>query len=307
MHNEEMIRSFVHYLRVERRYSEETVKAYQHDLHKFEGFLKESGESKLQEVRLHDVRLFLGYLDEQKMSRSTISRILSSLRGFYSHLIREKIVEENPVSGIKYKRKSLRLPKHLYEEELGQLLETARGDTPLDYRNMALMELLYATGIRVSECRTIRLTDLDFTMGIVMVLGKGNKERYVPFGHFAQQALQEYLQKGRQPLMGEHRKSHEYLFVNHLGDPLTSGGIEYILKQIKKKSGLTIDLHPHMLRHTFATDMLNEGADMRTVQELLGHASLSSTQIYTHVTKDALQRNYRAYHPRARRKSQDDS
>lgn len=302
MRNEQLIDSFVQYLLVERRYSPETAKAYRQDLQKFEEFLKESGDGALVNVRLYDVRLFLGYLDEQKMARSTISRILSSLRGFYSHLIREKIMEENPVLGITYKRKSLRLPKHLYEEELGQLLEAARGDTPLDYRNMALMELLYATGIRISECRNIKLEDLDFQLGIVLVTGKGNKDRYVPFGHFAQNAIQEYLRKGRLPLMEEHHKEHPYLFVNHLGDPLSARGMEYVLKQVKKKSGLTIDLHPHMLRHTFATDMLNEGADMRTVQELLGHASLSSTQIYTHVTKDALQRNYRAFHPRAKRR-----
>lgn len=302
MTNVELIDSFVRYLLVERRYSEETAKAYRQDLLKFETFLTESGESALEKVRLYDVRLFLGYLDEQKMARGTISRILSSLRGFYSHLLRERIIEENPVLGIPYKRKSLRLPKHLYEEELGQLLEAARGDGPLDYRNLALMELLYATGMRISECRNIQLDDLDFQLGIVLVTGKGNKDRYIPFGHFAQDAIQEYIQKGRLPLMEQQQKTHSYLFVNHLGDPLTTRGMEYILKQIKKKAGLTVDLHPHMLRHTFATDMLNEGADMRTVQELLGHASLSSTQIYTHVTKDALQRNYRTFHPRARRR-----
>lgn len=301
--NEKLITGFVHYLAVERRYSDETVKAYLQDLKKLEDFLNKSGSASLQEVRLNDIRLFLGFLDEEELSRNTISRMLSSLRGFYSFLVREKIISENPVATISFKKRSLRLPKYLYQEELEKLFEAAAGEEPLDLRNVALLELFYATGIRVSECRTISLSDIDFTMGIILVTGKGNKERYVPFGHFAQEAILRYLEEGRQPLMERQHKEHQILFVNRLGDPLTNGGIEFILKKIMKKSGMTGELHPHMLRHTFATDMLNEGADLRTVQELLGHSSLSSTQIYTHITKDALQRSYNHFHPRARRKN----
>lgn len=302
--NQLLLEGFVHYLAIERRYSEETVKAYLQDLKKFEHFLGASGSVSLSAIRLMDVRLFLSYLDEEELSRNSISRILSSLRGFYGYLVREKVITENPVATISFKNRSTRLPKFLYDEELTKLFETAKGTEPLDYRNVALLELFYATGIRVSECRMICLRDIDFTLGVILIMGKGNKERYVPFGQFALEALEEYLEKGRTPLMHSQQKEHDYLFVNRLGDPITSGGIEYILKQIMKKSGMTGELHPHMLRHTFATDMLNGGADMRTVQEMLGHSSLSSTQIYTHVTKDALQRNYRAFHPRAKRKEE---
>lgn len=300
--NQNLLESFVHYLSIERRYSEETVKAYLQDLKKFELFLKESGTASFVEVRLFDVRTFLSFLDEEELSRNTISRILSSLRGFYGYLLREKMIMENPVSSITFKNRSLRLPKYLYDEELEKIFEAAKGIEPLDYRNIAILELLYATGIRVSECRNITLEDIDFTLGVILIIGKGNKERYVPFGHFALEAMEQYLQKGREPIMMKYHKTHSTLFVNRLGDPLTTSGMEHILNTIMKKTGMTGNLHPHMMRHTFATDMLNGGADMRTVQELLGHSSLSSTQIYTHVTKDVLQKNYRAYHPRAKRK-----
>ena len=300
--NQNLLESFVHYLSIERRYSEETVKAYLQDLKKFELFLKESGTASFVEVRLFDVRTFLSFLDEEELSRNTISRILSSLRGFYGYLLREKMITENPVSSITFKNRYLRLPKYLYDEELEKIFEAAKGIEPLDYRNIAILELLYATGIRVSECRNITLEDIDFTLGVILIIGKGNKERYVPFGHFALEAMEQYLQKGREPIMMKYHKTHSTLFVNRLGDPLTTSGMEHILNTIMKKTGMTGNLHPHMMRHTFATDMLNGGADMRTVQELLGHSSLSSTQIYTHVTKDVLQKNYRAYHPRAKRK-----
>ncbi|UJF14783.1 tyrosine recombinase XerC [Jeotgalibaca sp. MA1X17-3] len=302
MNNDERINNFVHYLSIERRYSDETVKAYLQDLKKFEAFLASTGASSFVEVRLADIRIFLSYLDEEKLSRNTISRILSSLRSFYNHLMREKVIQESPLSTISFKKRSLRLPKYLYDEELEKIFLAAAGTSVLDLRNIALLELLYATGIRVSECRNITLTDIDFMMGIILITGKGNKERYVPFGHFALEALEDYLENSRTILMNQYQKDHDILFVNRLGDPLTSGGVEYILKTIMKKTGMTGDLHPHMLRHTFATDMLNQGADMRTVQELLGHSSLSSTQIYTHVTKEALQRNYNSFHPRAKRK-----
>lgn len=301
--NDALLELFVHYLAIERRYSDETVKAYLQDLRKFEGYLKQTGEGDFKSVALIDVRLYLSFLDEEQMSRNSISRMLSSLRGFYSFLLRENKVTENPVASISYKNRTLRLPKYLYQDELDKIFDSARGDEPLDYRNVALLEVLYATGIRVSECRNIQMSDIDMALGVILIFGKGNKERYVPFGHFALEAIEMYLEKSRLPLMTKYNKQHDYLFVNRLGEPITSGGIEYVLKQVMKKSGQTGTFHPHMLRHTFATDMLNEGADLRTVQELLGHASLSSTQIYTHVTKDALQRNYQAFHPRAKRKS----
>lgn len=166
-------------------------------------------------------------------------------------------------------------------------------------RNQALLEVLYGTGIRVSECANLTVDAVDFQASVLLVHGKGNKDRYVPFGSFAQDALKDYLENGRALLMTKYQKKHPYVFVNHHGEQITPTGIEYVLNQLIKKSSLNAEIHPHMLRHTFATHLLNNGADMRTVQELLGHANLSTTQIYAHVTKESLQKNYRTFHPRA--------
>lgn len=299
MNNHELKTTFLQYLITERHYSELTKKAYEEDILDFSNFLLETGDAAYEAVTLQDVRIFLGELTERELSRNTISRKISSLRAFYQFLLKNHVVTENPFSYIHLKKKTLRLPRFFYEKEMEALFQTVKGDKPLDFRNEALLEVLYGTGIRVSECRGISIKDIDFDLSVVLIHGKGNKERYVPFGHYASVAIQEYLEKCRSVLMAKYYKEHDYLFVNHYGDQISVSGIEYVLNQIIKKSSLTADIHPHMLRHTFATHLLNNGADMRTVQELLGHASLSSTQIYAHVTKEHLQKNYRQFHPRA--------
>lgn len=297
--NLEMKEVFLRYLITERHYSELTKKAYEEDITEFSDFLAATGDTQYEKVTLQDVRIFLGELSQRELSRNTISRKISSLRAFYQFLLKNQAVTENPFSYIHLKKKTLRLPRFFYEKEMDALFQAVKGEKPLDFRNEALLEVLYGTGIRLSECKNIQLKDIDFDLSIVLIHGKGNKERYVPFGHYAAVALQEYLRKGRSLLMTKYHKEHDYLFVNQYGDQLSASGIEYILNQIIKKSSLTADIHPHMLRHTFATHLLNNGADLRTVQELLGHASLSSTQIYAHVTKEHLQKNYRQFHPRA--------
>lgn len=297
--NYELKKIFLLYLINERHYSELTKKAYEEDISEFSDFLAVTGEPNYASVNLQDVRIFLGELSERQLSRNTISRKISSLRAFYQFLLKNRVVTENPFSYIHLKKKTLRLPRFFYEKEIEALFVAVKGERPLDFRNEALLEVLYGTGIRLSECKNIQMKDIDFELGVVLIHGKGNKERFVPFGHYASAAIQEYSEKGRTVLMEKYQKEHTYLFVNHYGAPISSSGIEYILNQIIKKSSLTSKIHPHMLRHTFATHLLNNGADMRTVQELLGHASLSSTQIYAHVTKEHLQKNYRKFHPRA--------
>ncbi|MBM6613762.1 tyrosine recombinase XerC [Desemzia sp. RIT804] len=299
VNNQKLIELFLNYLISERDYSVLTKKAYQEDIEQFSAFLNQTGESAFNAVSIQDVRIFLGELNKKKLSRNSVSRKISSLRAFYQFLLRNDLVTENPFSYVHLKKKNLRLPRFFYEKEMDILFQTVKGDSPLDTRNEAILEVLYGTGIRVSECAGIKLQDIDFDLNVLLIHGKGNKERYVPFGHYAAVAMQNYLEKGRNPLMQKHHKEHKTLFVNHHGDGITSTGIEYALNQVIKKSSLTSDIHPHMLRHTFATHLLNNGADMRTVQELLGHASLSSTQIYAHVTKESLQKNYRQFHPRA--------
>ncbi len=299
MTNQELKKIFLLYLITERHYSELTKKAYEEDINEFTDFLSATGEPSYKSVSLQDVRIFLGELSERELSRNTISRKISSLRAFYQFLLKNEVVTENPFSYIHLKKKTLRLPRFFYEKEIDALFEAVKGERTLDFRNEALLEILYGTGIRLSECKNIQMKDIDFDLGVVLIRGKGNKERYVPFGHYAAAAIQEYLEKGRSVLMKKYQKEHDFLFVNQYGVPISSSGIEYVLNQIIKKSSLTSKIHPHMLRHSFATHLLNNGADMRTVQELLGHASLSSTQIYAHVTKEHLQKNYRKFHPRA--------
>lgn len=290
---------FLRYLIVERGYSEKTREAYEEDLTNFERFLTESGEDDLLKINHLDVRVYLSYLTDERYSRNSISRKIASLRSFYQYLLKEEVIKENPFSYVHLKKKNLKLPRFFYENEMQVLFDSVRGEKPLDLRNQALLEVLYGSGIRLSECSNLKLAEIDFDSEVMLIHGKGNKERYAPLGSFAQDALQEYFEKGRKVLMDKYHKSHDYVFVNHHGEPITPTGIEYVLNQVIKKSSLDSSIHPHMLRHTFATHLLNNGADMRTVQELLGHANLSTTQIYAHVTKESLQKNYRSFHPRA--------
>ena len=190
-----------------------------------------------------------------------------------------------------------------YETEMATLFDTAYNqEDKLWQRNAALLEFLYATGARVTEIATLTIAQLDFSQRLVLIHGKGNKDRYVPFGHFAAQALMQYLSETRADLTAKQPAPHQVVFVNHRGEPITAAGITYILNQLMQRSALTGKIHPHMLRHTFATHLLNNGADMRTVQELLGHVNLSTTQMYTHVTRESLQKNYQAFFPRAKKK-----
>ncbi|HIX70137.1 MAG TPA: tyrosine recombinase XerC [Candidatus Enterococcus stercoravium] len=290
---------FYRYLEVERGYSEKTVAAYRGDFSVFQTFLNDSGNGNYLELDHRDVRVYLAYLNEQGYSRNTISRKIASLRAFYQFLLREEVIAENPFTYVHLKKKNQKLPRFFYEKEMAALFEAVAGEEPLQQRNRGLLEILYGSGLRVSECANLKLGDIDWSGGVLLVLGKGNKERYVPFSEHARGALQEYLAEGRQTLMAKKKQSHSFIFVNNQGNPLTSRGIRYILDQVIKKSSLDSQIHPHMLRHTFATHLLNNGADMRTVQELLGHVNLSSTQIYAHVTKESLQKNYRHFHPRA--------
>lgn len=290
---------FLRYLIVERGYSEKTREAYEEDLTNFERFLTESGEDDLLKINYLDVRVYLSYLTDERYSRNSISRKIASLRSFYQYLLKEEVIKENPFSYVHLKKKNLKLPRFFYENEMQVLFDSVKGEKPLDLRNQALLEVLYGSGIRLSECSNLKLAEIDFDSEVMLIHGKGNKERYAPLGSFAQDALQEYFEKGRKVLMDKYHKSHDYVFVNHHGEPITPTGIEYVLNQVIKKSSLDSSIHPHMLRHTFATHLLNNGADMRTVQELLGHANLSTTQIYAHVTKESLQKNYRSFHPRA--------
>ncbi|MFD1705872.1 tyrosine recombinase XerC [Siminovitchia sediminis] len=288
---------FLEYLQIEKNYSSYTIEFYQKDVEHFISFMIEQCIETLDQVEYFDARLYVTSLFEQKYARTSASRKISSLRSFFKFLLREKVVHDNPFALVIQPKKGRKLPSFLYEEEMNQLFASCDTSTPLGLRNLALMELLYATGIRVSECANIQINDLDLELSTLLVKGKGRKERYVPFGAFAAESIESYLGHARGKLIGS--SEHPYVFVNARGGPLTARGIRYILNDIMNKASMSGKIHPHMFRHSFATHMLNNGADMRTVQELLGHSHLSSTQVYTHVTKDHLRKTYMNSHPRA--------
>ncbi len=262
-------------------------------------FLEKEGISNLNDIDHNVVRLFLTDLYHQQLSRRSVSRKISSLRSFFRFLERENQVNKNPFMQITLPKSDKPIPEFIYMEELEKLFKVNDLSDPIGQRNQAILEILYATGMRVSECQGLLLENIDFSLNILNVQGKGRKERYIPFGHFAEEALRVYINDGRTKLLKKAHSLTNTVFLNARGNPLTARGIRLILNKMVEKAALTIHVNPHKLRHTFATHMLNEGADIRSVQELLGHENLSSTQIYTHVTKDRLKSVYMKSHPRA--------
>ncbi|AOH54276.1 tyrosine recombinase XerC [Peribacillus muralis] len=299
MNQKKALSSFIEYLQIEKNSSHYTIENYKRDILEFFLFLNEQGITDITSVEYFDVRLFLTSLYEKKLSKRTVARKTSCLRSFYKFLLREGDVKDNPFSLVSLPKKDQKLPRFLYEKEMELLFSSLKKDSPIGKRNNALLELLYATGIRVSECCEIKLQDIDLSLGTALVHGKGKKDRYVPVGKYALEAIELYIRTARMEMTSSDAKAHVYLFVNFRGDPLTPRGVRYILNELIKKSAAEGSLHPHMLRHSFATHLLNNGADIRTVQELLGHSKISSTQVYTHVTKDQLKKVYNATHPRA--------
>ncbi|KRM96295.1 XerC CodV family integrase recombinase [Liquorilactobacillus aquaticus DSM 21051] len=294
------IKEFKQYLVIERQYSIETLKAYSEDIRMFCDFLQESGGStSFGEIKRLDVHAYMNFLYDKQYQTTTISRMISSLRSFYHFLEKNGHVDNNPFSYVQLKRHPRALPRFFYEKEMQALFNATQGDDLMRIRDNALLETLYATGMRVSECTGLKLNAIDSEVRAMLLHGKGGKDRYVPYGKYCQRALERYFKNTRTPLIQKFHKEHDYVFVNHYGDPLTAAGVTYILKQIVKRSSLTTEIHPHELRHTFATHLMSNGADLRAVQELLGHSSLSTTQIYTHVTKEHLQNDYRKFFPRA--------
>lgn len=288
---------FIRYVQLEKNFSLHTVREYTSDLEEFFAFLHAEGIQKITEVEYIHARIYVTKLYDEQKARTSISRKISSIRSFFRFLNREQNIDDAPFRSLYHPKKEERLPSFFYEEELKELFEKNEGDEPIQIRNMALLELLYATGMRVSECVSLELTDIDFHYNIVRVMGKGRKERIIPFGQYAHDALIRYIDQVRPTLMK--KENHQKVFVNMRGGELTTRGVRYILSEMIDNASMHTKIYPHMLRHTFATHLLNNGADMRTVQELLGHANLSSTQIYTHVTKEALRKTYMNSHPRA--------
>ncbi|MCL4424218.1 MAG: tyrosine recombinase [Firmicutes bacterium] len=297
----ELLDEFLTYL-VAKNASPRTVESYSFDLRQFFSLLEREGIS-LPSVDALFLRKYLAYLKEKGYTKKSVARKQASLRTFFKHLVERGILEQNPATGFATVKLERSLPGFLYQSEVESLLAIPDGSL-LGRRDLALLETLYATGLRVSELVGLNLTDVDYSVGFVLVVGKGGKERFVPLGSVAIQRLGEYLERSRPTLAlrGEKRKDREArraLFLNKLGGRLSARSVARLLDKYVGILAIRRRVTPHTLRHSFATHLLEEGADLRAVQEMLGHASVSTTQIYTHVTKKRLREVYRRAHPRA--------
>ncbi|MFC0473372.1 site-specific tyrosine recombinase XerD [Halalkalibacter kiskunsagensis] len=295
---EHEINDFMQYIQVERGLAQNTIQSYQRDLKQYELYVKNVENKKyINEIDRQTIVQYLYFLKEQGRAETTIARTIASIRAFHQFSLREKFADQDPSVHLDIPKRTKRLPKILSMQEVEALLVAPSGNDLFSIRNRAMLETLYATGMRVSELINLTVNDTHLTMGFVRCIGKGNKERIIPLGGEATKALQLYLEHSRLPLMKNNR--HDILFVNHHGKPLSRQGFWKILKQLAAKAKIEKPLTPHTLRHSFATHLLENGADLRAVQEMLGHVDISTTQIYTHVTKARMKDVYAQYHPRA--------
>ena len=285
---------------VEKNYSQLTVKAYTRDIEELINFAENIGKNSPAQIDFRDVRIFVRELFT-KNGKRTIARKLASLRNFFDYLVREEVVANNPAKLISNPKQEKKIPSFLGIEEVISLVESPDITTFLGKRDRAILEVLYATGIRVSELVGLNLDDIDWASKMILVRGKRRKERIIPVGKPAIKALKEYLPV-REEILMENGEKHSSVFVNNRGKRLTARSVERIVDKYIIQTSIMRKISPHTLRHTFATHLLNAGADLRTIQELLGHASLSTTQIYTHLEVEKLIEVYRRAHPMARRK-----
>lgn len=288
---------FINYLKVERGLAENTLVAYSRDLHVYIDYLmiKVKADS-LELVRQADVLAYLGVLKKNGLSPRSRSRALTVLRMFHRFLLREKYVATDPTALIESPRSLRALPKLLSQIEVEALLDAPRGEGELPLRDRAMLETLYATGMRVSELVGLKLGDLKLDIGCVNAFGKGSKQRLIPLGEVALEILRDYLQNGRPKLLK--RRVCDQIFLNRLGRPMSRQGFWKNLKRYARQAGIKHEVYPHILRHSFATHLLENGADLRAVQTMLGHADISTTQIYTHVIQERLKKIHQQYHPR---------
>lgn len=295
---QEQITDYLHYLTIERGLAENTKKSYQRDLLQYLAFLQQQQITDWQEIDRFTVVSFLQVLKESGRSNATIARMITSLRRFHQFLRQERYTDHDPMQHIDSPKKQQKLPDTLSLSEVEQLLATPNTKETLGLRDRAILEVMYATGLRVSELINLKLNDVHLEMGLLQTLGKGDKERIVPLGDIAIKWVQRYLSEAR-PHLTRKNPDEAYLFVNNHGSRLSRQGIWKNLKTIVQKAGIYKTVTPHTLRHSFATHLLENGADLRTVQELLGHADISTTQIYTHITKKRMTDVYKQYFPRA--------
>lgn len=289
---------YLDYLKYQKNYSSYTIENYSSDILEFLEYLSKENIS-YKEVQYSDLRFYLMHLkDDKNDTNSSVDRKISALRGFYKYLVNEGRIDNNIFSLIKGLKKEKKLPRYFEYNELEELFSIPDIGSTLGQRDRVILEMLYATGVRVGELINIKYFDIDFSNKSIVILGKGNKERQVTYGEYCDDFLKLYLEDGYKKL---NIKDQDYIFLNNRGEQLTERGVRYILDSVIKRTGIEKNISPHMLRHSFATHLLNEGCDLLTVQKLLGHESLSATQVYTHVSTDRLREVYYNSFPRAKK------
>jgi len=293
---EGFVDQYLNFLAVEKGVSRHTIDAYSRDLNKYIGFIKGRGVQSIKGISPEDIVSFLAKVRGDGLNARSVNRTLSAIRGFTQFLIRERMVDENPVVNIERAKTWMILPDTLSQGEMNLLLAQPGNVSPAATRDTAMLELMYATGIRVSELLSLTINSVNWQVGYLVVMGKGGKERIVPMGKSAYHCVRAYVDSSR-PKFLKGRQTN-LLFLNRAGEGLTRQGFWKILKKYATKSGLHKKIHPHTFRHSFATHLLEGGADLRSVQMMLGHSDISTTQIYTHVTRDRLKAIHKKYHPR---------
>lgn len=294
---ESFVSEFINYLAVERGLAQNTLESYGRDLRQFQNYLQDSKIDFMKDLNRSTILTYLNNLQTNGKAVSTISRNLAAIKSFYQYLVRERYLEKDPAAHLESPKLEKKLPKVLSVHEVEELLKQPNALLPAGLRDKAMLELLYATGIRVSELISLNISDVNLDMGYIKCYGKGSKERIVPLGSIAAKCVQDYLGKGRPKLVRTYEEAA--LFINHHGNRLTRQGFWKIIKKYAQEACIIKEITPHTLRHSFATHLLENGADLRSVQEMLGHADISTTQIYTHVTRNHLKEVYDKTHPRA--------
>lgn len=286
-----LIEEFLRYLLIDKGYSNNTIESYKRDLEKFLIYNKDKDISS---IKNSDLKEYIKYLNEENLNEKSIARNISSIKSFYKFLVIQKYITNNPSDSIFQPKLKKSLPNILTEEEVLKLLDIKLTDN-FSYRNKAMLELMYASGLRVSELVNLKLQDIDLNQDIIRTFGKGSKERVIPIGDYAKEYLEKYIYEYRGSMLK--KEASEYLFLNNHGKKMTRQGFFKIIKKIAQEKGINKELSPHTIRHSFASHLLKYGADLRTIQELLGHSDISTTQIYTHITNEQLKKNYKDYHP----------
>lgn len=297
---ENLLEEFLDFLEFEKKYSENTVSNYRIDLEKFLNYVYNNGTN-FKEMNYSSVSDYLIYLKKSNLSKSSINRHLSSLRSFYKYLLKKGITKNNPFTLLKGPKMEKKLPKYLKYDEFLELIDVC-DNTALGIRNRLILELLFASGIRVSELINIKLDDISQNSREIKIFGKGKKERIVYYNKVCASVLENYLNNSRLFLLKN--KKSDFLLINHIGNKLTTRGVEDIINRVILKTSSMRKISPHTLRHTFATLLLNEGMDIREVQELLGHSRLTTTSIYTHISNNKLREVFLKYNPRDKMKSE---